>query len=132
MYILNDDDQTKTVYIAGRYSRRQEFVTVAELLKEHGFEIVSQWVFGGEDGKSLEEIARMDYDDCAKAGIVLSYTEDPQVEHRQGARHAEFMQGYILGSACCLIGPREIIFHHLPDVHQYDTLSEFIKDWNPE
>lgn len=119
------------VYLAGRYSRREELWDYAQLLESMGYEVTSRWLHGEEDGKTKEEIAIMDYFDCIAADIILSFTESPDVKHAQGARHAEFMLGYERGKRCVLIGPREIIFHHMPNIEQYNTIYEFVAYESP-
>lgn len=120
----------RRIYIAARYGRREEMEQNARLLEQYGFKITSRWVYGGEEGKDQKQIALEDVQDLFDCDVVLSFTEEKDSHNKGGGRHVEFGLGRNGGKTMALIGPREVVFHHLPRVLQYDTLKDFIEDWS--
>ena len=114
------------IYMASMFSRREELEALSPLLHSVGHECTARWVFGGEDGLSLEDIAILDLEDVKKADAVLSFTHPRGTLTPGGGRHVEFGYGLALGKRMILIGPRENVFHSYPFVEQYDHLMEFI------
>lgn len=119
------------IYLATLFSRREEMEKVADKLTIAGYEVVSRWVYGGEDGLSDRDIAELDLEDVRKADIVMSYTALRGAATPGGGRHVEFGYGYALGKRSVIIGERENVFHHLPDVEVYATLSAFLDENYP-
>lgn len=118
---------TVKIYLAAKYARREEMEEIAlMLMNTHGYDITARWVFGGEEGKTLEEIALFDLEDVDEADTVVSFTELPDM-YTTGGRHVEF--GYALGAGkrLVVIGPRENVFHNFPTVEQFDTLEDWIR-----
>lgn len=118
---------TIKVYLAARYTRREEMAEYAERIAElDGFENVARWVFGAEEGMSREDISDLDLEDVDLADVVISFTEPYGTEHRSGGRHVEF--GYALGrgKVVILIGDRENVFHHDRRVYQFDSYEQFV------
>lgn len=116
------------IYLAARYDRREEMERYANLLQEDGHEVVSTWVYGGEEGLSNEDIAELDYTDVSRANLVVGFTDPYGSLNKGGARHFELGLGYALGAACYIVGEREIVFHHLPEIEQFNTFEEFRKE----
>lgn len=112
------------IYLASRYNRRPEMETFANDLKSDGHEIVSTWVYGGEENLSREDIAFLDYNDVKRSDVVLSFTEPRGSPNPAGARHTEFGWGYEMGKECLIVGEREIVFHWFPTVKQFNTYKE--------
>jgi hypothetical protein len=52
------------------------------------------------------------------------YTEIPVAALTRGGRHWETGFAYAAGKEVILCGKRENVFHHLPDVTQFDTWTE--------
>lgn len=117
------------IYIASLYSRRPEMEEHANKLKAAGFEVTARWVYGGEDDLDEEAIAELDIDDVIDADVVLSFTLPYGTMFKGGGRHVEFGVGVGLGKDLAIVGERECVFHHLPDVEQYNTLDEFISSY---
>lgn len=117
------------IYIASLFSRREEMEGYANKLEEAGFTITSRWVYGGEEGKTNEEIAIFDLDDVDDADLVLNFTLPYGTMFKGGGRCVEF--GYAVGTnkEVVLVGERENVFHWLPEVKQYDTLDQFISNY---
>lgn len=114
------------VYIASLYSRREEMEKYASLLEGAGFYVTSRWVYGGEEGKSNEDIAILDLEDVDDADIVLSFTLPYGTMFKGGGRCVEFGYGLARGKITCIVGERENVFHWFPEVHQFDTIDQFI------
>jgi hypothetical protein len=122
------------VYIAGRYSRRDELKDLSLKLEAMGIGVTSRWLNekepleGGMDSKPGEwyrETAIVDLEDIDRADGILLFSEDPKVGIPRGGRQVEF--GYAIGTGKQLhiIGPFENIFHFLPSVRHYDDIYDF-------
>jgi len=117
---------TVSIYIASLYSRREEMEKIANTLTLEGYDITSRWVYGGETGKSNEEIAIFDLEDVDKADTVLSFTCPYGTMYKGGGRNVEFGYGLAKGKRSVIIGERENVFNWHPSVEQFDTLSDFL------
>lgn len=118
---------TTSIYLAARYARRPEMEQIAlDLMNAYGYNITSEWVFGGEEGKTLEDIAIMDLEHVDAADTVISFTESESVGYYTGGRHVEFGYALARGKRVIVIGPRENVFHNDPRVEQFETLEDWI------
>jgi hypothetical protein len=115
------------IYIAARYGRRAEMEDYANILTSYGHEITANWVYGGEEGLTREDIAHLDIDDVTRADCVLSWTEPYGSLNQGGGRHFELGLAYGLGRQCFIIGPQEIVFHHTRDIKRFETFEEAVK-----
>lgn len=125
------------IYIAARFSRRPECNALGHVLKAHGHEITSRWTKPDCDhvmptglSKQAEDSERQrfaleDVDDVRAATWTVSLMEEPRSNTR-GGRHIEFGLALALGQRLTIIGPRETVFHHLPQVEQFDTVEAFV------
>lgn len=116
------------IYLAARYARREEMEGYANLLKEDGHEVTARWVYGGETGLSDEDIALLDYDDVEAANLVVGFTDAFGSSQTGGARHFELGLAAAMGHALYIVGPREIVFHHLPEIEQFNSFEDFRKE----
>lgn len=129
------------VYIAGRYSRRDEFREVAARLILAGFGVTSRWLLEDKPlqtqmGDDTEEFyvhtQEVDLSDIEDADAILFFAEDPLVGTPRGGRHVEF--GFALAIArifapsmkLFVIGPKENVFHYNPHVKHFDSLEAFV------
>lgn len=118
---------TVSIYLAAKYARREEMENIAiKLMNEYGYDITARWVFGGEEGKTDEEIAVFDLEDLDEADTIISFTEPADV-YTTGGRHVEFGYAIAKGKRTILIGPRENVFYHFPTVERFDTLDDWLK-----
>lgn len=69
-------------------------------------------------------MARMDLDDVRSASVCIAFTESPGQAQGRGGRHTELGIALAMGLRVILIGPREHVFHCLPDIEQFDTWEE--------
>lgn len=125
------------IYIAARFSRRPEANALSHQLQALGYKVVSRWVLPDSDhvlhtGLSTlaadaerQRFALEDIDDLCDAGWIISLQEEPRSNGR-GGRHVEFGYALACGHRITVIGPRETVFHHLPNVQHFDTVDEFL------
>ncbi len=118
------------VYVASRYARRLEAAIVAQHLRDAGFVIVSTWHDGEKDDASSEEklqgLAQKDLDEVNDSDIVLTLTDVAGEAYKYGSHHVEFGLGYAWGKTCILIGQKELMFHRLPGVLQFNDIYEYL------
>ncbi len=124
------------IYIAARFSRRPEANALARRLMQYGHIITSRWVKPETDhvletGLSEQaaddmrkRFALEDCEDVLACDWLISLMEEPRNNSR-GGRHIEFGIALGLGKRLSIIGPRETVFHHLPDVEHYRDEAEF-------
>ncbi len=121
------------IYIAGRYSRREEILHYGEELAILGHRISSLWLRGTHEAKDAkpthEEAAHWALDDLLGIGrcdMFLAFTEGADCPGKaRGGRHVEM--GYALAQSkrVCIVGPRENVFCHLPEVDAFPDWSAF-------
>lgn len=119
------------IYLAARYSRREELCTYRADLEALGHTITSRWLFGNHqltdeelraDGGAVEKRARFaveDWQDLIAAATCISFTEEPRSGNSRGGRHVEFGAALALGQRCIVVGARENVFHCLLTVEWY-------------
>ena len=109
------------VYLAGRYSRREELRTHAAELELAGHTVTSRWLVGHDE---LDDAlcAIVDYSDISRAQVLVSFGEAPRTRTR-GGRHVEFGIALAKGLYVFHVGPREHVFHHLAEVAWFEYWS---------
>lgn len=123
-------------YLASRYSRYLEMQLVRDELRSLGHEVTSRWINGdhqlSNEGLSNEaqaeerlRLATEDFTDVLAAEVVVSFTEPPRTTNSRGGRHVEFGIGLALGKVCVIVGPRENVFHCLPNVEVFPSTEDF-------
>jgi hypothetical protein len=132
-----------TIYLAARYSRREELCSYREQLRLAGYLVTARWLNGshqlddkgksiGETGESLVEdeqgssilrqkFANDDWEDVTNAGIVINFTEPPRSKANRGGRHVEFGIALAMNKRVIVVGYKENIFHWLPQVEFFET-----------
>jgi hypothetical protein len=137
---MNADSPAISIYLAARYSRRKELCAYAATLTDLGFRITSRWLSGkhellDREGLSAEaeatervRFATEDWTDVMAADWCISFTETPRASNSRGGRHVEFGAAMAKGKRCVVIGPRENVFHCLPDVEHYPSWGEFLSE----
>lgn len=124
------------IYLASRYSRREELCVYANVLKAAGHEVTSRWLDGNHQiddaGLSVQaqhservRIASEDWQDLLTAEICISFTETPRSTNSRGGRHVEFGAAMALSKRVIIIGPPENVFHCLPQVERYLDWEDF-------
>jgi len=123
------------IYLAARYSRREELCIYRSDLEILGHTITSRWLHGNHqltdeelraDGGAVEKRARFaleDWQDLIAATVCISFTEEPRSGNSRGGRHVEFGAALALGQRCIIVGARENVFHCLLTVEWYPDWS---------
>jgi hypothetical protein len=112
------------VYFAGRYSSAAEMRDRAKQLKALGHEVVSSWIDGTE-GKFPEACAIEDVVDLRRADVIVAFTERPrELTNARGGHHVEFGMAHALNKRMIVVGWRQNVFHHLPEVEFYETWND--------
>ena len=144
------------IYLAARYSRREELCAYRDQLRAVGHEVRARWLDGshqisdggipigdhgehlveGDDGNASEHAAALrcrfvldDFEDVITADIVISFTEPPRAKANRGGRHVEFGIALANRARLIVVGYRENIFHWLPQVEFYETWTELQHSW---
>lgn len=131
------------IYIAARFSKRPEANALAQKLQNMGHTITSRWVKPDSDhvtptglseqaaNAERERFALEDMEDVLACDCCISLMEPPRSNSR-GGRHVEFGIALGLDKMMIIIGPRETVFHHLPEVLQFESVDAFLnfKHWD--
>lgn len=122
----------KRIYLAARYSRRDEMMQYATKLFMAGQKVTSRWILGDHEltEQSLPEeaarFAKEDFQDICASEIMVAFTEAEPVGRNRGGRHVEFGIAIAQQMVVIVIGPPENVFHHLEGVIRFDTFDEFM------
>lgn len=119
-----------TLYLAGRYSRRDELREYAAVLREAGYVADPAWLreehdWDGVDPLRGQRLAQDDIRDILDADRLLAFTDGPGTT-RRGGRHVEVGIALGLGIAVDVIGPAENVFHLLPTVTRYHDFEDWL------
>lgn len=121
------------VYLASQYSQKHQTRQCATDLRNAGIDCVSVWLNEPHDAASrlvhLHEnlkvqYAEQDIADILRADIfvVFSVSEDTSIV--RGGMVFETGFAYGQGKPVIVCGPKQCIFHWLPDITQVETWSE--------
>ena len=122
----------KSVYFAARFSRRDELNGYRAELEALGIVVTSRWLateprvrfeYSDDDWRALGLI---DQEDVLAADTLVSFTEPPGAGGN-GGRHVELGMALALGRRVILVGQREHIFHHLPEVEVVESWPEALR-----
>lgn len=122
------------IYVAARYSRKEEMKQVRLDLEKNGFNVTSSWLDEphGADTQIHElsdslntEYAEVDIRDIERADRVLFFSES--ILTPRGGRHVEFGYALALGLPIDVVGPKENIFHYADGVHHYDDFDDYLQ-----
>lgn len=132
------------VYLAARFGRQKELRVYREELRAVGIEVTSRWLdeevqdCGRQLAANGRELAEIALDDILSAAWLIAFSEPPTSTYARGGRHVEF--GFLLGTLrmanrlgnfearrALVVGPRENIFHCLPDVVQFDKFQDCLR-----
>lgn len=119
------------IYLAAPFADRRKMELVAISLAARGHTITARWVYGGEDGLTREDIAKLDLDDVDAADTVVSFTFPRGTPSTGGGRHVEFGYALARGKRLVVIGHRENVFHYFPGVEVYPNLDAWLLGATP-
>jgi hypothetical protein len=127
------------IYLAARYSRREELLRYAHELEEFtNATVTSRWLQGEPDtdvnGDNSSHTIRhnmrfalKDFDDIAAADTFIAFTEEPNCGSTRGGRHVELGIALTLRKRILIVGPRENIFCCLAEVRAFDTWRDCLR-----
>ncbi|MBW6523473.1 Lar family restriction alleviation protein [Sphingomonas sp. RHCKR47] len=131
------EGQPARVYLASRFSRRHECHALAQVLKAAGHSIASEWVQADQESVPVvgpsdtaapeyrEYWGKLDLQNVRDCDWLISLQE-PERSGGRGGRHVEFGIAAALNKRLTIIGPRETVFHHLPNVEHFDTVEALV------
>ena len=136
------------IYLASRYSRREELCLYRDELQAIGHEVTSRWLNGAHqiapDGMPLTEererqfedmsdprgnelrqaFLREDMADVAAADLLIAFTETPRAPGGgRGGRHVELGLALAWQKQIIIVGPRENLFCWHPAIEQFDSFD---------
>ena|ERR1022692_90044 len=123
-------------YLAAGFSRKNEIADRCLQLNIRGISTTSSWPWEDAPPETtltsitdeylethgLKDIAEID----AADGIIL-FTQEPTEPFVRGGRMHEFGYAHGKGKRLIVCGPRENIFHYLPQVEVFATWSELLE-----
>lgn len=139
------------IYLAARYSRREELCGYRDQLRALGHHVQARWLDGehqisdsgtpignqgealveGDDGGTSAEacalrakFAQDDWEDVNAAEVVICFTEPPRSNASRGGRHVELGIALANRALVVVVGYRENIFCWLPQVQFFKTWEE--------
>jgi hypothetical protein len=95
-------------------------------IDQHGGDVLESFVAAklNEDPAHCAKYAKVDLDDLAAADMVVNFTSADG--GGKGGRHWEMGWAYAARKQLALVGPREHVFHTLPDVRWFPDFEAFM------
>lgn len=136
------------IYLAARYSRREELCRYRAELEAMGHTVTSRWLDGNhqisdygtpinDDGESItafgqteraaqlrQQFAEEDLQDVVDADLLIAFTELPRSSASRGGRHVELGVAIGMRKYVMIVGPRENVFCWLPGIPVYTTWAD--------
>jgi nucleoside 2-deoxyribosyltransferase len=113
-------------YIAALYGRRDEMRSYEKRLVAMGHEPTARWLWENDES-NWDVGSSMDIADIDEADTVITFTQPRGSFNSGGGRHFELGYAFAKKKPIVLIGPREIVFHHLPQIMRYDNFDKFLE-----
>jgi nucleoside 2-deoxyribosyltransferase len=112
------------IYVAASWASREYARNVTNALHSNGIECTNGWMDReGETPDEYRNCALADLNEvCASDGLVLLN----DTESTGGGMHFEAGYAFARGKRVFVIGRRTGVFHYLPGVEYFATVSEFI------
>jgi hypothetical protein len=107
--------------------------TYAQELRASGIEVTSTWLEEAHGpntqlqdvrDEELSGYAEADLRDVYRAEWLVFFSVDPTIPVARGGRHVEFGYALGLGRKILVVGPKENIFHYLPEIHFVNSFEE--------
>jgi hypothetical protein len=133
---------SRMIYLAAHYARNAEMRGYRDILEAMGHKVTSRWIDQHQDTGLLTEAlgeaelnahpelgtpyALKDMEDIYTADTVMSFTNG----RGRGGRHVEFGMAVVLMKRLVIVGPREHVFHTLPDIEHYPDWSRLFLKWS--
>jgi hypothetical protein len=125
------------VYIAASYARHADLQPVKRSLDTMGHKVVSRWLERSfktiDDGRKrdwatpsrMADEAAMDFTDVTKCDTFV-LEGAPEGTCVRGGKYVEFGVALAQGKSLHVIGHRELMFMHLPQVAFHETWYDFL------
>jgi nucleoside 2-deoxyribosyltransferase len=124
------------IYLANQFHLKNETQQYAKELTALGHEITAAWL--NEPDQSTDSlhavtfnfsalVAKQDLYDISYADTFVVFKVDPDQSTRRGGRHVETGAALLMGKRVIVCGPRENIFHSLPQVIVVKDFDELKK-----
>ncbi len=119
------------IYLAARFSEKNRMKHIREYLEGCGHQVTSNWLDEKEAPSiTLDQVsdefkiamAIQGIEDIKSAQVVILFTIDPKEMSPRGGRHFESGYAYGIAKRLWIVGPKENIFHSLPEVLQFDDI----------
>ena len=114
------------VYLAARFSRKDELLGYRDHLLDRGIGVTSRWLQGGHEFSEvpvheiLDDVnagfANEDLEDILGSDLRVCFTEASGAGRPRGGRHFEAGYAYAYEIPLLIVGPRENVFYCLPCV----------------
>jgi nucleoside 2-deoxyribosyltransferase len=128
-------------YLSAKYVRNSEMRGYRSQLEQLGHTITSRWIDCHEGrypipfnphtvDDHLEDCAKLANDDLMDiqaADIVIAFTD--VASGGTGGRHIEFGYALAYEIPVVVVGPRENVFHALPEIEWYPDWESLLKAW---
>ena len=122
------------IYLAARYSRLSELQGYADELREIGHRVDAHWLRGEHQMNEVWTVesasasvpmegrpfAEDDLYDVFEADMLIAFSEEPRTGGAsRGGRHVELGLALAWDKEIIVVGPRENVFHTLPQVRHF-------------
>jgi nucleoside 2-deoxyribosyltransferase len=120
-------------YLAAGFSRKDEIAEKTRQLESKGIGVTSSWPWeDASPNATLQDVdcpivAAKDIAEIDAADGVILFTQEPTKPFVRGGRMHEFGYAQGKGKRLIVVGPRENIFHYLPNVHVYPTFEALLE-----
>ena len=113
------------IYLASRYSDKAQIQKYADDLKFAGFECTSNWLKEPHQPDSMLsvltpdlkiEYARQDVSDVLRSNVFVVFTAEEDTPIIRGGHIFETGLAYAAKIPILVVGPRQCLFHWLPDI----------------
>ena len=123
------------IYLSGQFEDGLALCDVRRDLEASGHQVTSRWLDAAAAGPAtaqsdaegaaarLAAIARQDFEDIARADVVVVFNPPQACTVGRGGRHVETGYALALGKRVVLVGSRGNVFHWLPEI-------TVVPDWN--
>jgi len=118
------------IYLAARYSRRDELRKIRDELQSLGNTVTSRWLDGDRTTED-DDKRQVSFDmmkDIDKADCIIVFGDSPELTGRNGAKHVEFGMAIAWGKRQIVVGHRDNLFYHLPAVQFYEDAETMMND----
>jgi nucleoside 2-deoxyribosyltransferase len=127
-------------YLAAQFSWKEDIAAKKRQLEGLGYTVTSTWTdeeaaancsLKDFTGDYHEAMADRDLREIEAADVLVAFSVDPDTLTRRGGRHVEFGYAMGKGKSVIVVGPKENIFHHLPNVRRFVNWESFVESLPP-